>query len=259
MSKEGDLTGSWRNYQIAEGAVDLSNLAAGVAAALTAGFTYTFLTNTEATDPGAGKLKFDKAFAEATTLRISETDKDGNALAAFLATIDDSTSAVKGRLIVRKVGEPKVFAIFNLTGGLIDSGTWDSIGLAFVAGTGLANNDEVTVEFQRTGDKGDQGEKAPKGRKGPKVRKAQKAPKERPAAKARRLGRRSSPQGLRNSANRALKRRALANRKDSSTRRRAFGAAALSLGRCRRPTRVSDSGSTPIRLKTRAGPASTTS
>lgn len=138
-----------------------------------AGVKYAFSTNTEATDPGAGKFKFDKAFAEATTLRISETDKDGNALAAFLATIDDSSSAIKGQLVVRKIGEPKVFAIYNLTGGLLDNGTWDSIGIAFLAGSGLANNDEVMLEFYRTGDKGDQGEKGEKGEAGAKGEKGE--------------------------------------------------------------------------------------
>lgn len=164
---EGDLTGTWRNYQIAAGAVGFPELGAGVAAALAGGFRYTYSTDVEATDPGAGKLKFDKAtLSEAIALRISETDADGNALAAWLATLDDSTNAIKGTIILRKVGEPKAFAIFNVSGALVDNGTWDSIAVTYVLSVGLANNDEVILDFIRAGDKGAEGGKGEKGEKG---------------------------------------------------------------------------------------------
>lgn len=132
-----------------------------------AGFKYTYSTNTESSDPGAGKLKFNNAtLSEATLLRISETDGDGNSIAAFLATIDDSTSTVKGTLTLRKVGEPAKFATFQTSGVLNDNGTWDSLTVAHVASNGLVNNDVVTLEYSRTGDKGEKGEKGETGTKG---------------------------------------------------------------------------------------------
>lgn len=134
-----------------------------------AGLSYIYSTNTEETDPTAGHLKFDKAaLAEATNLRISETDGLANNVAAILALMDDSTSTVKGTLLLRKVGAPASFACFQVSGALTDHGTWDSIAVAFVASAGLANNDPVTVEFYRTGDKGTAGEKGEKGAAGEK-------------------------------------------------------------------------------------------
>ena len=120
-----------------------------------AGIKYTYSTNIESSDPGAGKFKLNKTtLSEATVFRISETDGDANALAAYLATIDDSTSTVKGTIVIRKVGVPTVFAIFQTSGILNDNGTWDSFTVAHVASNGLANNDVCTIEFFRTGDKG---------------------------------------------------------------------------------------------------------
>jgi hypothetical protein len=132
-----------------------------------AGLKYTYSTNTESSDPGAGKFKLDKAtLSEATIFRISETDGDANALAAYLATIDDSTSTVKGTIVIRKVGAPTVFAILQTSGILNDNGTWDSFTIAHVASNGLANNDVCTLEFIRTGDLGATGAKGEKGEKG---------------------------------------------------------------------------------------------
>ena len=134
-----------------------------------AGLKFTYLTNTESSDPGSGKLKFNKAtLSEATSLRISETDGDGNALAAYVATWDDSTSTVRGHLTMRKDSNPAVFAVFSVSGTLTDNGTWDTFTVAYVAGSGaFANNDVVKVEFRPKGDKGDAGATGETGREGP--------------------------------------------------------------------------------------------
>lgn len=132
-----------------------------------AGLKFTYSTNTEETDPGAGKLKFNKAaLAEATSLRISETDGDANAIAAYLATLDDSTNAVKGHLVLRKVAAPTVFAVFSVTGALVDKGTWDTLAVTHLVSNGLANNDVVTVEFFRVGDAGEKGAAGAEGKEG---------------------------------------------------------------------------------------------
>ncbi len=128
-----------------------------------ASLRYTYLTDTTASDPGSGKLKFDKGpteLASATRLRISETDGDSGSVGAYLATFDDSTSTVRGFLIVRKVGTPATFVLLKVAGALTDEGTWDSLVIERLAGGGtLANNDSVSLEFYRTGDKGQEGDK----------------------------------------------------------------------------------------------------
>jgi hypothetical protein len=117
------------------------------------GFRYIYSSTTTFVDPGEGNLRFNAAVNLATTLSISETDHDGNALAPFLATLDDSTNTVKGTIILRKEKEPTVFAIFNVTGSISDKGTWDSLSVTYVTGA-LSNGDEVVLQFYRAGDKG---------------------------------------------------------------------------------------------------------
>lgn len=132
-----------------------------------ASLRYAYLTNTEETEPAAGKLKFN---AGKTSLRISETDGDAGAIGAYLAAWDDSTTTgTRGFIILRKIGTPATFAIYKVTGALVDKGTWDTLPVELIASAGaFANEDPVSVEFYRTGDKGDKGETGEKGTTGEK-------------------------------------------------------------------------------------------
>lgn len=123
-----------------------------------AGYSYTYSTNTASSDPGSGKLKFDSTtFASITRLRISETDADGNGIFAFLTTVDDPTSTIRGHILMRKEGSA-AFALFTITGALTDNGTWDELVIALVTSAGsFVDLDAVTLNFSRTGDKGDTG------------------------------------------------------------------------------------------------------
>lgn len=139
------------------------------------GLHYTWLTNTEASDPGAGKVK---RSATNLNLRISETDRDGNNVAAFLAAWDDSTTTGnRGTILIRQVGAPKKFRILKITGAITDEGAWDSIPTELIAeGEALENEKEVVIEWFRTGDKGDTGEKGATGEKGEKGEKGATGP-----------------------------------------------------------------------------------
>lgn len=124
-----------------------------------AGIRYTYDTTTTATDPGFGKLQFNNTtLSSATALYISETDGDTNALAAYLATWDDSTSTIRGILTMRKDNDPAVFAIFSISGTITDNGAWDTFTVAHIASNGSFSDDDVVkLQFFRTGDKGDTG------------------------------------------------------------------------------------------------------
>lgn len=121
-----------------------------------ASLRYRYLTDTEETEPAAGALKFD---ASGTSLRISETDADGGAIAAYLATWDDSTTTgTRGFLIVRKIGTPAIFATYKVKGALVDKGAWDTLPVELIAFGGVfANEDPISLEFYRTGDQGKEG------------------------------------------------------------------------------------------------------
>lgn len=124
-----------------------------------AGFTYTYDSTTTASDPGSGKLRFNNAtIASATALYISETTGLAQAIAAEIATWDDSTSTIHTKLHLFKQSDPATFVIFSVTGTLTDNGSWDTLTVAYVTGSGsIANNDLLTIQSLRTGDKGDTG------------------------------------------------------------------------------------------------------
>lgn len=124
-----------------------------------AGILYHWNTDTTATDPTTGKLKVNHAtLTSATELYIYETDHDGNALAALLATWDDSTSTRRGRLIIEDESDPTNFLVCDITGTLTDNGTWDTFTIIpVVTGGTLTNNLAVRLIFIPKGDKGDTG------------------------------------------------------------------------------------------------------
>lgn len=121
-----------------------------------AGFAYTYDTDTTASDPGAGFLRFNNAnLTLATALYISETTGLAQAIAAEIATWDDSTSLIHTKLRLFKQGDPSIFLIYNVTGTLTDNGAWDTLTVAYVTGSGVfADNDIVTIQALRTGDLG---------------------------------------------------------------------------------------------------------
>jgi hypothetical protein len=132
------------------------------------GVHYVYKTNTENTEPASGQLKFNAALSGSPTiLRINETDADANALAALIATWDDSTTTNRARLVMRKIGSPTIFAVFTITGTLEDKGAYDNITVSKVLVSGsFSDGDAVTVEVFPTGDKGEKGEQGEKGSTG---------------------------------------------------------------------------------------------
>lgn len=120
------------------------------------GLTYLFDTGTANADPGAGRLRLNNAaLASATSLIISETDGLGANVGAFLATLDDSTNAVRGTLTLSSVAAPENFRIYNVTGALTDSGAFNVLPITHVAGNGtFTNSEEIALQFDRAGNVG---------------------------------------------------------------------------------------------------------
>jgi hypothetical protein len=120
-----------------------------------AGVRYQYNTDTGTGDPGTGKLKLN---AGNTTLRISETDNDAVNIASFLDVWDDSTSSVRGHLIIRSATTPSTLKVLHITAAQTDVGTYRQFTVVQIASNGtFVNNDPCTVQFVRTGDKGDTG------------------------------------------------------------------------------------------------------
>ena len=127
------------------------------------GMSYVWSTSTSAADPTAGRLKINSASpAGATSLYISETDADGNAVGPLIATWDDSTSTIKGRVTIVSIHQPTNFVVFYVNTTVTDNGAWNAFGIQYVSSGGtLADGLQVSVLFVPAGDQGTPGPSGP--------------------------------------------------------------------------------------------------
>lgn len=128
-------------------------------AILAGGYSYYFDNGTGATDPGSEHLRFNNAtLASATALYVDDTTRANTDIGPDLATWDDCTSTIRGKLRVTKQSDASVYALFDVTGSVVDNTGWWTITVAYVTGNGsFTDEDGVTLQFIRNGDKGDTG------------------------------------------------------------------------------------------------------
>lgn len=133
-------------------------------AAATGGFggnsvQYVFSTTITDADPGSGKVRFNNAtFASITRIYIDDLDANANDVQTWINALDDSTSSIKGYLLVFKKSDPSVYRIFNISAALTDPGGYTKITVSPIVTNGtLVDTDPVVISFARTGDKGDTG------------------------------------------------------------------------------------------------------
>lgn len=108
--------------------------------------------------PASGAIRFNHAtFASVTAVYLHETDLNATALAALLATWDDSTSTIKGTLICRENGSGGNFFAADVT-ALTDNGSDVTLTVTHRASGGsFGAGDDIGVVFIPKGDKGDTG------------------------------------------------------------------------------------------------------
>lgn len=137
-------------------AAAMNAVAAGTAYAI----PYTFSTTTTDADPGAGYLRLDNATQNlATTIRADLAGADGSTWTDVLATFDDSTSTVKGHIMLQKLADATKWILFSVSALASPSG-YKNITVAVVAASAaspFANNDSIILKFTRTGDAGTPG------------------------------------------------------------------------------------------------------
>jgi len=123
-------------------------------------FKYNYLTNTTDSNPGSGNLKLNNPINSATELYISYYDFNGIDSSAYLQTIDDSTSAIKGHFKIEEYGNPDNFAYYSITGSHYHHDTYFEVPIAWLSGsvTSWVDGKDVNITFVRTGDKGDKGD-----------------------------------------------------------------------------------------------------
>jgi hypothetical protein len=131
-----------------------------------AGLQYIYDTSTVMSDPGPGNLRFDNAnFTAVTQIAINEIDRLVINHNAYIHSFDDSTSAVKGFLIVEGASNTNPSSLIYQVVSLVDNGVWSLIDVIYVVGS-AALSGNIVVNFARTGDKGDQGLSGPAGADG---------------------------------------------------------------------------------------------
>lgn len=128
--------------------------------AANSGDSWKYLFSTATTSgPASGTIRFNNAsYASTTAIYINETTNNGLIIALLIQILDDSTSTNKAKLTIRSTTTPTTFLVFNVTGAVVDNGTYNTITVSRIAGAGVfANNDPVVVSYRLTGDKGEAG------------------------------------------------------------------------------------------------------
>lgn len=126
---------------------------------ITAGLRFNFDSSTSDVDPGSGDLRLNNAtLSSVTAAYIDNVDADGATVTTFLDTWDDSTSTSKGHLLIRNAVTPASFALYAVTGSVVDGTGYRKLTLTHLASNGsFTNGGLLSVQFFRTGDKGTDG------------------------------------------------------------------------------------------------------
>lgn len=108
--------------------------------------------------PGDGYVAFNEEnISTATEFYISDKDIGANLVEAFLRTIDDSTSPIKGHFKVSRKQADSAYAIFAIN-SITENSNYFIVSCSYIDGRStFINTDEVFVTFARTGDVGPPG------------------------------------------------------------------------------------------------------
>lgn len=118
------------------------------------GILMTWDTGTADSDPGAGKMRADNAnITLAATLFISKTNRAGQGISLFLATLDDPNAVVKGQIVLTNTSN-NAQTVLEVT-GLTDASGYVKVAITPLADlTSLASGAPISMQFVRGGDIG---------------------------------------------------------------------------------------------------------
>jgi hypothetical protein len=113
---------------------------------------------TSAADPGSGFFRLNHATpASATAIYVDNENVGGNSVTAWLDSLDDSTSTIKGQLTICDPEQPaEVFRVYDVSGAVVDSTGYRTITIAHVAGAGsFTEGTRYSFSFSAAGDAGE--------------------------------------------------------------------------------------------------------
>lgn len=129
-------------------------LAAGGAMAL----AYTFSDTTVDSDPGDGVMRLNNATQNASTvIRLDHAGSDGSGYTDVINSFDDSTSTIKGQILLQRLVDATSWLLFNVLSVASPSG-YKNVTVSLVASSSanpFVTGDDLILKFTRNGDKGD--------------------------------------------------------------------------------------------------------
>jgi len=133
---------------------------AAVAATGASAFKYTFDNSTTMADPGsAGEIRYNHgtvASVSALAIRATSADTGNPDISPFIASWDDGDNSThEGYITIRKSGTPATYAVFSLTGAVVDNTAWLQLPVTHVSSNGSwSNADTLYISFTRSGNVG---------------------------------------------------------------------------------------------------------
>lgn len=120
------------------------------------GVHMTYSTTTADADPGNGIFRLNNTtIASVTEGYFDNLDTNGNSITNWLVSFDDSSSITKGYLYLRGYTNQTAFAVFKVTGTVVDGSGYRKITLQYLnAGGSFSNNTVFGLVFVPSGDAG---------------------------------------------------------------------------------------------------------
>jgi hypothetical protein len=120
------------------------------------GLRFNFSTTVTDADPGTGNFRYNNAtIASVTSLFFDNLEANGTDVSAYLDTWDDSTSTIKGIVVVKSNSNSDATVnVFRVTGAIVNGTGYRKVPVVHIAGALPANAEACVVEFYRTGDLG---------------------------------------------------------------------------------------------------------
>jgi hypothetical protein len=123
------------------------------------GVRYNFSTTTTDSDPGTGTFRYNNGtFASITEVYVDNVDVNSVDMTTWLDSFDNSTSTIRGILVIKSNGTgDATIGIFNVTGSIVDGTGYRKIIVTALTGSVPSAAEECVIEFIPKGDKGDTG------------------------------------------------------------------------------------------------------
>jgi len=117
-------------------------------------------SETSDTDSGAGKIYFNNGtLSSVTVVYVDDVDVNSTSINSYVDSWDDSTNLnLRGTITVKKKSNEAIFAKYNVNGVVTSASTYSKVAVAHIVSAGsFTDADPVTIDFVRSGDKGDTG------------------------------------------------------------------------------------------------------